>query len=118
MLRHMAKSKLHGATVTQTELHYEGSITIDEELMEAADLLPYERVQVVNLSNGSRIETYVIKGERGCGTICLNGPAARAAVVGDKVHVISYALYDEAEARALDMKSIRLNSDNQIVAID
>lgn len=118
MLRHMAKSKLHGATVTQTELQYEGSITIDAELMEAADLLPFERVQVVNMSNGSRIETYVIEGARGCGTICLNGPAARSAVIGDRVHVISYALFEDAEARGLDMKSIKLDSENRVVAID
>lgn len=118
MLRHMAKSKLHGATVTQTELHYEGSITIDADLMDVADLVPFERVQVVNMSNGSRLETYVIEGERGCGTICLNGPAARYAVVGDKVHVISYAFYDDAEARKLDMKSIKLTADNRVAGID
>lgn len=118
MLRHMAKSKLHGATVTQTELNYEGSITIDADLMTAADLLPFERVQVVNMSNGSRLETYVIEGEAGCGTICLNGPAARHAVVGDKVHIISYAFFDDAEARQLDLKSLRLDSDNRLIGID
>lgn len=118
MLRHMAKSKLHGATVTQTELHYEGSITIDAELMDIADLVPFERVQIVNMSNGSRIETYVIEGERGCGTICLNGPAARHAVVGDKVHVISYALFEDAEARELDLKSIRLTAENGVAGIE
>jgi len=118
MLRHMAKSKLHGATVTQTELHYEGSITIDPDLMDVADLIPGERVQIVNMSNGSRIETYVIAGDRGCGTICLNGPAARHAVAGDKVHVISYAFYDDAEARKLLMKSIKLSADNRVARID
>lgn len=115
MFRHMAKSKIHGATVTQTELNYAGSITIDPELMQAADMLVGERVQIVNLSNGSRIETYVIEGGPGCGTICLNGPAARAACVGDKVHIISYAFYEDAEARTLEMKTVEVDSDNRLV---
>ncbi|MGE5531316.1 MAG: aspartate 1-decarboxylase [Bacteroidota bacterium] len=118
MLRNMAKSKIHGATVTNAVLYYEGSITIDRELMDAADLVPFERVQVVNVNNGSRIETYVIEGEPGCGTICLNGPAARYAVVGDKVHVICYAMYDDAEARTLDMKNVKVDADNRICGID
>ncbi|MHB8997547.1 MAG: aspartate 1-decarboxylase [Armatimonadota bacterium] len=118
MLRHMAKSKIHGATVTNAVLYYEGSITIDRELMDAADLVPFERVQVVNINNGSRIETYVIEGEPGCGTICLNGPAARHAVVGDKVHVISYAMYEDAEARALDLKNVKVDADNRLCGID
>jgi aspartate 1-decarboxylase len=113
MLRHMAKSKIHGATVTQTELHYTGSITIDPALMQKADMLPNERVQIVNMSNGARLETYVIEGAPGCGTICLNGPAARLAVVGDKVHVISYAFYEDAEARALEMKTVHCDENNQ-----
>lgn len=113
MLRHMAKSKIHGALVTDAVLYYEGSITIDRSLMDAADLVPFERVQIVNVNNGSRIETYVIEGEAGSGTICLNGPAARHAVVGDKVHIISYALYEEAEARQLDMKNVKVDEHNQ-----
>ena len=116
MLRYMAKSKIHGATVTQTELHYEGSITLDPELMAAADLLAAERVQVVNLSNGSRLETYVIEGEAGSGTICLNGPAARLAVVGDRIHIIAYAFFEDAEARQLAIKSIRLDPANRVVS--
>lgn len=114
MLRHMAKSKIHGATVTEAVLYYEGSITIDRDLMDAANLLPYERVQIVNVNNGSRIETYVIEGEAGCGTICLNGPAARCAVVGDKVHIISYAHYEDAEARELQMLNVKVNADNRL----
>ena len=114
MLRHMAKSKIHGVTVTQTELQYEGSITIDADLMRPADLLPGERVQVVNLANGARLETYVIEGPPGSGTICLNGPAARLAAVGDKVHIISYALYEDAEARALQMKTILADDGNHL----
>jgi len=113
MLRYMAKSKIHGATVTQTELMYAGSITIDPALMALADLLPGERVQIVNLSNGARFETYVIEGQPGCGTICLNGPAARMAVVGDKLHVISYAFYEDADARRLAMKTVSVDASNQ-----
>lgn len=114
MQRHMAKSKIHGAIVTDAVLYYEGSITIDRLLMDAADLVPFERVQIVNVNNGSRIETYVIEGEAGCGTICLNGPAARHAVLGDKVHIISYALYDDAEARALDMRNVKVDGNNKV----
>jgi aspartate 1-decarboxylase len=114
MLRNMAKSKIHGATVTEAVLYYEGSITIDGDLIAAADIMPGERVQIVNVNNGSRIETYVIEGEPGCGTICLNGPAARCAVVGDKVHIISYGFYSDDEARALEMKNVKLDADNSI----
>ena len=117
MLRHMAKSKIHGALVTDAVLYYEGSITIDRNLMDAADLVPFERVQIVNVNNGARLETYVIEGEAGCGTICLNGPAARYAVVGDKVHIISYAVYDETEARTLDMKNVKVDENNRICVI-
>ena len=97
MTRNMMKSKIHRATVTDADLNYVGSITIDRELMEAADLLEYEHVHVVNINNGARFETYVIEGEPGSRTICLNGAAARLAQPGDKVIVISYATYDEAE---------------------
>lgn len=88
------KSKIHRVKVTQAELHYVGSITIDEDLMDAANILEHEKVQIVNINNGERLETYVIKGERGTGTICLNGPAARKAQVGDMIIVISYASMD------------------------
>ncbi|HEX6924425.1 MAG TPA: aspartate 1-decarboxylase [Longimicrobiaceae bacterium] len=97
MLRMMCKSKIHRATVTGADLNYMGSITIDPDLMEAADLLEYEQVHVVNINNGARFETYVIPGKRGEGEICLNGAAARLAHPGDKVIVISYAQYSEEE---------------------
>ena len=99
MFLQIMKSKLHRVTITQADLNYIGSITIDEALMEAADLLEGERVQVVNLNNGERLETDVIRGERNSGHICLNGPAARRAAVGDVVIVISYAWMDRAEAQ-------------------
>jgi aspartate 1-decarboxylase len=93
------KSKIHRVTVTQAELNYVGSITIDEHLMVAANILEGEKVQVVNINNGERMETYVIKGEKDSGTICLNGPAARKAVVGDIVIIISYATMDFESAK-------------------
>ena len=93
------KSKIHRVRVTEANLHYIGSITIDEALMEAANLLEHEKVQVVNIDNGARIETYVIRGTRGSGTICLNGPAARHAAVGDTVIIMSYASMDFELAR-------------------
>ncbi len=93
------KSKIHRVKITQAELHYVGSITIDEALMDAAHLIEGEKVQVVNINNGERLETYVIKGERNSGTICLNGPAARKAQVGDIVIVISYASMELEEAK-------------------
>ena len=99
MLRTLMKSKLHRATVTDANLDYMGSITIDPVLMEAADLLPHEKVQVVDIDNGARFETYVITGRPGSGDLCLNGAAARLVQPGDKVIVISYATYDDAEAR-------------------
>ena len=87
----LLKSKIHRVKVTQAELHYVGSITIDEDLMDAANLIENEKVQIVNINNGERLETYVIKGERGSGQICLNGPASRKVVVGDIIIIISYA---------------------------
>jgi aspartate 1-decarboxylase len=93
------KSKIHRVTITQAELHYVGSITIDEVLMEAANLIEGEKVQVVNINNGERLETYVIRGARHSGTVCLNGPAARKAAVGDVVIIISYASMDFEEAK-------------------
>jgi len=99
MLLTVCRSKIHRATVTQAELSYIGSITIDENLLEASGMLPYERVQVLNHHNGERLETYIIVGERGSGIICLNGPAARLGVVGDMVTIIAYALIEEDEAR-------------------
>jgi len=110
----LLKSKIRDATVTQTELYYQGSLTLDRTLMDAANLLPGERVQVLNLNNGSRLETYVIEGERGSGTVCLNGPAAREGVVGDKIHILSYAMYSEEEASEHQPKVVSVGDDNRI----
>lgn len=93
------KSKIHCATITEANLHYMGSITIDEDLMDAANMIAGEKVQIVNNNNGERLETYIIKGERGSGCVCLNGAAARKAVVGDTVIIISYAMIDFEEAK-------------------
>ena len=99
MLIHVVKSKIHRVKVTQADLNYIGSVTIDEELMDAANLIEGEKVQIVNLNNGERLETYVIKGARRSGTICLNGPAARKVAMGDIVIIIGYALMDFEEAK-------------------
>ncbi|MCB0504277.1 MAG: aspartate 1-decarboxylase [Cyclobacteriaceae bacterium] len=99
MLIEVMKSKIHRVKITQAELHYVGSITVDEDLMDAADIVENEKVQVVNINNGERLETYVIKGKRGSGEVCLNGPAARLAQVGDVVILISYALIDKTEGK-------------------
>ncbi|NUU63246.1 aspartate 1-decarboxylase [Bacillus sp. FJAT-27264] len=100
MFRHMMKSKIHRATVTEANLNYVGSITIDEDLMEAADLLENEKVQIVDNNNGSRLETYVIPGPRGSGVICLNGAAARLVQPGDTVIIISYAMLSQEELQS------------------
>lgn len=115
MLIQRMKSKIHRATVTQAELNYVGSITIDENLMDAANLLDGERVQIVNNNNGARLETYVITGERGSGTICLNGAAARMVSVGDIVIIISYVYLGMEEAKAFKPVSIFPNEKNQLV---
>jgi aspartate 1-decarboxylase len=99
MLIQVVKSKIHRVKVTQADLNYIGSVTIDEELMDAANLIEGEKVQIVNLNNGERLETYVIKGTRSSGTICLNGPAARKVAMGDIVIIIGYALMDFEEAK-------------------
>lgn len=109
------KSKIHRAKVTQAELNYVGSITIDEELMEAAGLIENEKVQVVNINNGERLETYVIRGKRGSGVICLNGPAARKAQVGDVVIVISYATMDFEEAKKFKPSVIFPDENNRLI---
>ena len=101
MLRTMFKSKVHRATVTEADLHYVGSVTVDAELMDAADLLPGELVHIVDITNGARLETYVIEGERGSGVIGINGAAAHLVHPGDLVILISYAQVDDAEARSL-----------------
>ncbi|MHC1703530.1 MAG: aspartate 1-decarboxylase [Tenuifilaceae bacterium] len=99
MFIEVVKSKIHQVTITEANLNYIGSITIDEDLLDASNLIPNEKVQVVNINNGERLETYVIKGERGSGQICLNGPAARKCAVGDVVIIMSYAMMDFEKAK-------------------
>ncbi len=114
MLIHRFKSKIHRATVTQADLNYVGSVTIDEALMEAANLIEGERVQIVNNNNGERLETYVIKGARDSGVICLNGAAARKAQVGDTVIIISYAWMEVEEARHYRPHVVFPNAENRM----
>lgn len=115
MFRTMMKSKIHRAIVTEANLKYVGSITIDEDLIEAADILPNEKVQIVNNNNGARMETYVIPGERGSGVICLNGAAARLVQVGDEVIIISYGIFTDEASREYKPKVIFVDGENQIV---
>ncbi|MER8032458.1 aspartate 1-decarboxylase [Streptomyces griseoluteus] len=117
MLRTMFKSKIHRATVTQADLHYVGSVTIDAELLEAADLLPGELVHIVDVTNGARLETYVIEGERGSGVIGINGAAAHLVQPGDLVIIISYAQVSDAEARELKPRVVHVDAGNRIVAL-
>jgi aspartate 1-decarboxylase len=114
MRRTMCKSKIHRATLTGADLNYEGSLTLDRALMEAADIVPFEKVQVVNLNTGSRLETYVIEGERGSGTLQLNGAAARLGAAGDQVIVISYADYDDAELENFEPRLIFVDGRNRV----
>ena len=117
MFRTMLKSKIHRATVTQADLDYVGSVTLDAALMEAADLLEGEQVAIVDITNGARIETYVIPGERGSGVIGINGAAAHLVHPGDLVIIMSYALVTDAEARALEPKVVHVDEKNQIVKL-
>lgn len=114
MLIQFCKSKIAYATVTEAELFYEGSITIDEDLMKAVDIIPGERVDVLNINNGTRFDTYTIAGKAGSGVICLNGPAARLGVVGDQLMVLSYASMEPREAQKAKMKIIHLDERNRI----
>lgn len=118
MRRRMMKSKIHRATVTDADLHYVGSITVDADLMADADLVEYEQVAVVDIDNGSRLETYVITGEPGSGAICLNGAAARLVSPGDKVIIISYGEYDEAELAEYSPTIVHVDSANRPVSED
>lgn len=111
----IVKSKIHRARVTQAELHYVGSITIDEALMEAANLIENEKVQVVNINNGERLETYVIKGEKGSGIVCMNGPAARKAQVGDIVIILSYGSMDFEEAKKFKPSIVFPDNNNRLI---
>jgi len=115
MFRTMLKSKIHRATVTQADLHYVGSVTLDEDLMEAADLLPGEQVAIVDVTNGARLETYVITGPRGSGIIGINGAAARLVHPGDLVIIIAYAVMADAEARDYVPRVVFVDSENRVV---
>ncbi|MCK4267775.1 MAG: aspartate 1-decarboxylase, partial [Actinomycetia bacterium] len=117
MLRTILKSKIHKATVTEANVDYEGSITIDKDIMEAAALLEYEHVHVLSLSSGERLETYAICGRPGSGQICMNGAAAKVIAKGEKVIVLSFAQIGEDEARTLVPKAIMLNDKNEVVAV-
>lgn len=115
MLIQVCKSKIHRVKVTQADLNYIGSITIDEDLMDAANIIEGERVQIVNINNGERIETYVIKGERKSGTICLNGPAARRVALGDTVIIIGYGMMDFEEAKSFKPALVFPNEETNLI---
>ena len=118
MRRTMCKSKIHRATLTGADLHYVGSLTVDRDLMDAAEMLPYEQVHVVNVNNGNRLVTYVIEGQRGSGTVQLNGAAARLGAPGDIVIVITYAEYDEAELKkGFAPRVVFVNDENKQVEV-
>ncbi len=114
MMRTMLKSKIHRATVTESNLNYEGSITVDEELLKAADILPGEKVEVLNLNNGVRLETYAITGAKNSGIVCLNGPAARGACVGDLVIILTYAVIEDEKAGSIKPRIIKVDERNRI----
>jgi aspartate 1-decarboxylase len=118
MRRTMLKSKIHRATVTGSDLHYVGSITIDQDLLDAADIREHEQVHVVDVDNGARFETYTISGQRGSGEICINGAAARLVHTGDTIIVISYAEYAEEELDSFVPRVVHVNRDNEIVITD
>lgn len=114
MLRTILKSKIHRCRVTEANLYYEGSITIDGNLMQAADIIEGEKVEVFNINNGHRLQTYAIKGKPDSGVICLNGPAARGACIGDEVIIVSYVLAEDKEAKSIKGKVIKVNERNRI----
>jgi aspartate 1-decarboxylase len=114
MQRIMLKSKIHRAVVSATELYYEGSISVDPLLLEAADILPGEKVEVFNLNNGSRIETYAIQGKKGSGEVCLNGPAARSGCKDDEVIIVAYAIVSDDEAKKFKKRVVHVDRRNRI----
>ncbi len=118
MQRELCKSKIHSATVTEANVNYEGSLTLDLTLIKAADLVPYERIQVVNLNNGARLETYVLPGEPDSGAVHLNGAAARLGEVGDRLILISYAHYEEAEVAGHEPRVVFLDEQNRVARRD
>jgi aspartate 1-decarboxylase len=111
----MLKAKIHGATITETNLNYEGSLTIDEDLIEAAGMRPYEQVRVSNLNNGDRFETYIIPGPGGSGVICLNGPTARKGEVGDRIMIFSYCYYQDEDLDGFAPVIVRVDEKNRII---
>ena len=115
MLRTFCKSKINGLRVTEAQLYYEGSITVDEEILKAADIAVGEKVEVLNVNNGSRIETYALAGRKGSGVVCLNGPAARSGCVGDLLIVLCYCLVEDQEIKSQKMKVVHVGEKNQIV---
>ena len=117
MRRIMCKSKIHRTRVTQAELYYEGSLTVDTDLLQAADIIPYERVQVVNVNNAERFETYVIPGKRGSGVNCLNGAAARLGAVGDEIIIIAYATVSDEELKSFSPSIVFVDKDNKITEV-
>lgn len=117
MFRTMMKAKIHRATVTEANLHYIGSITIDEDLLDLVDMLPNEKVQIVNNNNGARLETYIIPGPRGTGVICLNGAAARLVQTGDTVIIISYAMMTDEEAKKHQPTVAIMGADNKVAQL-
>jgi aspartate 1-decarboxylase len=114
MMRSMLKSKISYPLITQAQLHYKGSITIDSKLMEAANILEHEQVSVLNMNNGTRLETYAIKGKPGSGIICLNGPAARMGYKGDPIVILTYATYDESELKNFKSLLVEVDGNNKI----
>lgn len=118
MIRTILKSKIHRATVTEANLHYMGSITVDLNLLESADIFPYEKVQVVDIDNGQRLETYVIEGPRGSGCMCINGAAARLVHTGDKIIIFSYVGMREEELIGFKPRVVHVNEKNEILSID
>ena len=116
MMRTMMKGKIHRTTVTQADLHYVGSVTVDEDLLDAADILPGELVHIVDIDNGARLETYTIAGERGSGVIGINGAAARLVQTGDLVILISYAKMEDAEAKVFQPNVVFVDANNHIIA--
>ena len=114
MILTLCKSKIHRARVTQAELYYEGSLTVDTDLLHASRILPYEKVQVVNVNNGERFETYIIPGNAGSGVICLNGPAARLGTVGDEIIIIAYAEVEENEAAGYKPTVVLVDQKNRV----
>ena len=115
MLRCMLRAKIHMATITESNIAYEGSITIDEAILKSAGMLPYEQVMISNVNNGERFETYIIPGKKNSGEICLNGPTARKGVVGDKIIIFCYNYYEESEIQHFSPKIVHVNAKNRVV---